>query len=282
VKKGKQPSAIPDSAPEPPRILALQNVSLLREETTILRKVSWEVQAGEHWVILGANGSGKTSLLKILTAYETATEGEVFLLGERFGAADWRALRERVGLVSSAIRQRIPDNEAALETVVSGRRAMLAFWGKIAADERADAEKLLRQVRCQHLAEREWRVLSQGERQRVLIARALMADPAVLILDEPCAGLDTVAREQFLHFLQQLGEQPGGPSLVLVTHHVEEIVPAMSHALLLKAGKVVAAGPKQKVLTTDLMKATFGADVRLLSRGGRYRLVVHPRARGLL
>lgn len=270
------------STPAPGAILAVTNLSLVRDGTTILRNVSWEVHPGEHWVILGGNGSGKTSLLAALNAYTTPSAGEMFLLGEHFGDTDWRSLRQKVGLVSSAVRQQIPDEEPALETVVGGRYAMIAFWGDVTPEDRKLAEKRLRQVRGAHLAERPWGVLSQGERQRVLIARALMADPVLLILDEPCAGLDPVAREQFLHFLQQLAGKSAGPSLVLVTHHVEEIVPNFSHALLLRKGKVVASGPRQSVLTSERMKTTFEADVSLRSRGGRYRLEVRPRAHPLL
>jgi iron complex transport system ATP-binding protein len=263
-------------------ILSVEKLSIVRDDTTILQKVSWQVRRGEHWVILGGNGSGKTSLLKTLTAYITPTVGEVYLLGERFGETDWRALRERVGMVSSAINQAIPEDEVALETVMSGRKAMIGFWGKLETDERGLATQLLRQVRGEALAEREWRVLSQGERQRVLIARSLMANPDLLILDEPCAGLDPVAREQFLHFLQELARRRAGPALVLVTHHVEEIVPAISHALLLKNGRVVAQGEKETTLTSANLRATFGGEVELACWGGTYRLTVHPRGRGMV
>ncbi len=266
-----------DSRLETTPVLAVENVSVERGETTILRRVSWSVLPGEHWAILGSNGSGKTSLLMALTGYLFPTSGSVSLLGEKFGDSDWRELRERVGLVSSAVRQRIPDEETALATVVSGRTATIAHWGKIGAEDRGKAEKLLRRVRALHLADREWRLLSQGERQRVLIARAMMAEPALLILDEPCAGLDPVAREQFLFFLQQLAEAGEGPALVLVTHHVEEIVPAISHALLLKKGRVVASGRKEQVLTSGGLTKAFEADVRLSRRNGRYRMTVEAK-----
>ncbi len=263
-------------------ILAVSNLSIQRGDQRILRNVSWCVRSGEHWVILGGNGSGKTSLLLALTAYMAPTNGEIELLGQQFGAADWRALRERVGLVSSAIRQKIPDEETGLDVVASGKAAVIGYWGEPPADERRRAEALLRQVRCSHLVDRDWRFFSQGERQRILIARALMADPVLLILDEPCAGLDPVAREQFLHFLQQLIERPGGPSLILVTHHVEEIIPAISHALILKNGRVAAAGKKSEVMRTKNIQAAFGAGARLSSRSGRYRLDISPKARALV
>ena len=206
----------------------------------ILRGVNWRVQRGQHWVILGANGSGKTSLLSALTGYLMPTAGEISLLGETYGRFDWRELRKSIGLVSSSIRQLMSEDEPALETVASGKYAMIDFWGRVTPAEKAQARRLLRQVECGYLADRPWRVLSQGERQRVLIGRALMARPRVLILDEPCAGLDPAAREHFLQFIQRLGGLRNSPALILVTHHVEEIMPVFSHVLLLKQGRATS------------------------------------------
>jgi iron complex transport system ATP-binding protein len=257
-------------------ILVVRDLTIQRGDTCIVDRVSWTVARGEHWVILGANGSGKTSLLAALTGYLTPTEGEITVLGQTFGASDWRELRKHLGLVSSAIRQMVPDDENALTTVVSGKSAMIGHWGRIRVDERAAARRLLRQVEAEHLAARSWLVLSQGERQRVLIARALMARPRLLILDEPCAGLDPVAREQFLAFLERLGAQRSAPALVLVTHHVEEIMPVFGHALLLRAGRVVAAGQRARVLTDARLSETFAAPLRISRRRGRYALASVP------
>ena len=207
-----------------------------RDGTVILRDVNWRVQRGEHWVILGANGSGKTSLLSALTGYLMPTSGEISVLGETYGESDWRELRKQIGLVSSSVRQMMADDEPALETVASGKYAMIGFWGRLSRTDKAKAQQLLRQVECEYLAARPWGVLSQGERQRVLIGRALMARPRILILDEPCAGLDPAAREHFLQFIQRLGAQKNSPTLVLVTHHVEEMMPVFSHVLILKNG----------------------------------------------
>ena len=188
-------------------VIQLRNLTVHRGTTRILNDVSWEVRNGEHWVVLGANGSGKTCLFGALTGYLTPSSGEITVLGEKYGASDWRELRKRIGFVSSSIRQMIPDHEAAMLTVISGKYAMVDYWGAVRKADRQDAERILRQVDAGNLATRAWGVLSQGERQRVLIGRALIARPALLILDEPCAGLDPFAREQFLGFLQQLGSR---------------------------------------------------------------------------
>lgn len=244
-----------------------------RDDTVILHGVDWNVQRGEHWVILGANGSGKTSLLSAITGYLMPTGGEISVLGETYGQSDWRELRKQIGLVSSSVRQLMADEEPALETVASGKFAMIDLWGRrLSRAEKNKASRLLQQVECAYLATRPWRVLSQGERQRVLIGRALMAQPRVLILDEPCAGLDPAAREQFLEFLQRLGVQKKSPTLVLVTHHVEEIVPALSHVLILKNGAVLATGKKKKVMTSANLSRAFGLKMKLQFKHGHFAL----------
>jgi iron complex transport system ATP-binding protein len=253
-------------------VLAVSGLSVRRGDAVILENVSWRILPGEHWAILGANGSGKTSLLRALAGYLTPTAGEVEVLAQRYGRTDWRELRRRLGLVSSAIRQMIPPDEPALETVVSGKYAMIDFWGEMTAADRHRARRILRQIECAPLAGRPWLFLSQGERQRVLIGRALMARPAVLILDEPCAGLDPAAREHFLRFLQRLGRAARPPALVLVTHHVEEIMPVFSHVLILKKARVMAQGPKSAVMTSASLSAAFGEPARLRQRRGRYGL----------
>jgi iron complex transport system ATP-binding protein len=260
----------------------VDNLRIERNGTVILNDVSWRVQHGEHWVILGANGSGKTSLLSALTGYLMPTAGEISLLGETYGQSDWRELRKKVGLVSSSVRQMMADDEPALETVASGKYAMIDFWGRLSRAEKATASKLLRQVECEYLAERPWQVLSQGERQRVLVARALMAKPRVLILDEPCAGLDPAAREHFLQFLQRLGAQKNSPTLVLVTHHVEEIMPVFSRVLILKDGRVLATGDKSAMLNSKNLSVAFGARIRLQHAGNRYSLTVTTKSRAMM
>ena len=256
-------------------MLEVTRLSIQREGTRILEDVHWRVEPGQHWAILGANGfPAKTSLLSALTGYFMPTDGEISVLGRKFGETDWRELRRHIGLVSSSIRQLMADTEPALETVISGKYAMIDYWGRISRADRARGLRLLRQVECGYLAQRPWLFLSQGERQRVLIGRSLMAKPRLLILDEPCAGLDPAAREHFLQFLERLGRQPNAPTLVLVTHHVEEIMPVISHALILKSGRVLASGKKSSALTTRHLSAAFGTPVQLRKQSGRYALAV--------
>jgi iron complex transport system ATP-binding protein len=246
----------------------------VEREAVILHDVNWRVESGQHWVILGANGSGKTSLLSALTGYLMPSSGEIRIGAASFGADDWRDVRRSVGLVSSSLGHKIEPEQTALDVVISGRDAQINFWGRVPVSEQREAARVLRQVRAGHLAKRAWRYLSQGERQRVLIGRALMARLRMLFLDEPAAGLDPVAREDFLKFLGALAKEKHAPTLVLVTHHIEEIVPLFTHVLLLHGGKTLAAGPKEKVLTTANLSATFGAPVGVRRTGSRYRLEV--------
>lgn len=263
-------------------VLAVSDLHIRRGGTPILAGISWTIEPGQHWVMLGANGSGKTSLLSALTGYLMPTAGTITLWQQQYGRCDWRALRRQIGLVSSSVRQMMADTEPALESVVSGKSAMIDFWGRVTRADRARAMRILRSIECAHLADRPWAYLSQGERQRILIGRALMARPKLLILDEPCAGLDPAAREHFLQFIERLGRQPKAPTLVLVTHHVEEITPVFTHVLMLHAGAVLAQGPTTKMLTSSLLGRAFGSPVRLGKTGARYQLSVRPTKKGVL
>jgi iron complex transport system ATP-binding protein len=263
------------SVPKPiPAVLSAANVSFRRGERMILDDITWRVRTGEHWVILGPNGCGKTSLIKLITGYEMATAGDIAVGDDHFGSVDWREVRKHVGLVTTALTHFLEPGEPVVDAVVSGREAMLNYVGRITPAQRKEARALLTQIGCGHLVDSRWGVLSQGERQKVLICRAMMARFRVLILDEPCAGLDPVAREHFLHWLQELATSAHSPSLVLVTHHVEEILPCFTHVLLLKDGKVFGAGEKKKVLTSANLSAAYGAKLRVVKeRGGeRYGL----------
>ncbi len=255
-------------------ILSVENLSIRRGAAHLVRGIDWSVRQGEHWVILGANGSGKTSLLRALGGYLTPSEGAVHLLGETFGETDWRELRTRLGFVSASIAQLLHEEDTALEIVAGGRQAMMGCWGDLPAAERTAARRLLRSLHAVSLAEKPWQILSQGERQRVLIARALMARPKLLLLDEPCSGLDPVARERFLDFLRGLGAHTATTPMVLVTHHVEEIQPVFTHALVLRGGRILASGPIAKVITERTLQIAFDAPLRLRRVQGRYRLLV--------
>jgi len=265
------------------RVLSVTGLTLVREGNRILDGIDWQVAPKEHWVILGANGSGKTSLLSTLTGYVTPTDGEIEVLGQCYGTSNWPELRKQIGIVSSSVRQQMADTEPALLSVLSGKYAMIDYWGRVKSADREEALEILRQTDCLHLAERPWRVLSQGERQRVLIGRALMARPRLLILDEPCAGLDPVARESFLQFIDRLTTPHAGkvapPTLILVTHHVEEIVNGFSHVLAIKAGRVLASGERATVLKSAILSEAFGEPVRLVRRNGRAALLVDTSTR---
>ena len=250
----------------------------VEREAVILRDLSWRVDAGQHWVVLGANGSGKTSLLSAVTGYLIPTRGEIRIGSDTFGTADWREVRQSVGLVSASLGHHIEPGQTARDVVLSGRDGQINYWGRPGATETAQAARILRRIRALHLRDRPWRVLSQGERQRVLIGRALMARRRILFLDEPCAGLDPVAREDFLRFLSEVARPPHAPTLVLVTHHVEEIAPLFTHVLLLGGGTTLAAGPKAATLTSRHLSAAFRVPMKLTRRAGHYRLEVSGRS----
>lgn len=275
-----RPKARARAVSDKPSLESVIDVSglVIERDAPILSGIEWRMERGQHWVILGANGSGKTSLLRALTGYLPPTGGTIRVLGETYGRTDWRDLRKRVGLVSSSINQMMPESETALSAVISGKAAMIGYWGEIEEKDRLRAVAILRRVEAASLARRPWMHLSQGERQRVLIGRALMAEPPLLILDEPCAGLDPVAREHFLQFLQRLARSKSAPAMVLVTHHVEEIMPAFSHVLMLKRGRAIAAGPRHSVMNSKVLSAAFGSSVRLSYREGRYALRVSSAA----
>ncbi|HMJ15173.1 MAG TPA: ATP-binding cassette domain-containing protein [Polyangiaceae bacterium] len=244
----------------------MSGLTIERDEGFPLKDVSWQVLRGENWAILGANGSGKTSLIGAMTAYIAPSAGSIELLGHEYGRSEWREVRKLFGLVSSAIHQHLWDRESAVRTVASGKYAAFGPWSQPDDADLKEAQRLLDEMQAGAICERPWRVLSQGERQRVLIARALMAKPALLLLDEPCAGLDPVARERLLSVIDGVARRSEA-SVVLVTHHVEEIVPAFSHVLLLKAGSVLAAGPKREVVTSALLSEAYESAVEVSWRG---------------
>jgi iron complex transport system ATP-binding protein len=253
--------------PPSPPVLEVSRLRIAREGKTILRGLDWKVSPGEHWVILGPNGSGKSSLLAALTGYFAPTAGSLSVLGETFGRSDWRELRRRIGLVGPSVAAMIAPSEPALAVVAGGVDGLVNLWRRPKPAVVARARRLLRLFKAGGLARRPWGHLSQGERQRVLIARALASDPALLILDESCAGLDPVARAEFLSLVRRLPKLTPGLAIVFVTHHVEEILPTFTHALLLRDGAVLAAGRMADVLRPAALSKLFGRKVRLT--GGR-------------
>jgi len=253
-------------------ILDIRNLLLQRADKNILNGLNWRVDKDEHWVVLGPNGCGKTSLIASLTGYKFPTSGDIHVLGKTFGESDWSKLRTHIGLVSSTLNKYMAQDEPVLETIVSGKYAMIDLWHEPSHNDKKAARSILKCIECLHLTNQPWANLSQGERQRALIGRALMAQPKLLMLDEPCAGLDPVAREHFLQFLERLGRQPNTPTIVLITHHTEEIMPVFTHALLMRNGKDIAQGPVKKVLKNDALSQAFDCPIRLSRRQGRYRL----------
>ncbi len=252
-------------------VLSLSGVAVVREGATLLADVDWAVSEGERWVVLGPNGAGKSTLLQVAAASLFPSRGEVTLLGERFGEVDLGELRTRVGLSSALLADRVPPHERAIDVVVTASWGVIGRWQESYDEaDTARAQDLLGRVGLRAFANRRFGSLSEGERKRVLLARALMADPELLLLDEPAAGLDLGAREALLRLLTRLGNDPAAPPTVLVTHHVEEIPVGTTHALLLSRGRVVAAGPVGQVLTGPLLSQAFGLPLVVESREGRF------------
>lgn len=252
-------------------LIDFAKVSLRRGGKTLVGPINWAVELDERWVVIGPNGAGKTSLLRIAAAIEHPSSGTAFVLGERLGRTDMAELRSRVGLSSSALSQRIPDDEMVRDLVVSAGYAVLGRWREKYDDvDYEQAVDMLESVGAEHLAMRTYGTLSEGERKRVLIARSLMTDPELLLLDEPAAGLDLGGREELVARLADLAADPDAPAIVLVTHHVEEIPPGFSHCLLLSEGSVVAAGLLTEVLTAENLSTAFGQSIALDYLDGRY------------
>lgn len=260
-----------DDPGDPDLLIDFRKVSLRRGGRVLVGPVTWQVELDERWVVIGPNGAGKTSLLRIAAAMEYPSTGQAYVLGERLGRVDMSELRARVGLSSSALAQRIPDDEVVRDLVVSAGYAVLGRWRESYEDvDYAQAIDMLESVGAEHLAERIYGTLSEGERKRVLIARSLMIDPELLLLDEPAAGLDLGGREELVSRLADLAADPDAPAIVLVTHHVEEIPPGFSHALILAEGQVVAGGLLSDVLTAENLSKAFGQSIALDVIDGRY------------
>ncbi len=252
-------------------VIRMDEVSVRRGPTTLLHGVSWSVELDERWVILGPNGAGKTTLLRLAAAELHPTTGTVALLGERLGRTDLFELRPRIGFCSAALAARVPGAEIVRDVVVSAGYGLVGRWREeYDRSDLARADRLLDTIGMWRFAERPFGTLSEGERKRVLIARALMADPELLLLDEPAAGLDLGGREDLVARLSTLAEDADAPASVLVTHHVEEIPPGYSHAMLLRNGGVVAQGLLSDVITEQNLSRTFGLPLKVHYEAGRY------------
>jgi iron complex transport system ATP-binding protein len=266
-----EPVSAADPVTDVDTVLRMSGVGVRRGDSHLLRSVDWTVELDERWVVLGANGAGKTTLLQLAAAQLHPSSGTAEVLGERLGRVDVFELRPRIGLTSAALAGRVPNNETVLDVVVSAGYAVVGRWREeYDVLDTGRARHLLYQLGVQQLADRRFGTLSEGERKRVQIARALMTDPELLLLDEPAAGLDLAGREQLVARLATLTADPDAPTMVLVTHHVEEIPPGITHGLLLRNGTVVAAGLIDDVLTADLLSVTFGMPLALDRTGGRY------------
>jgi iron complex transport system ATP-binding protein len=251
--------------------LALESAEVRVDGQTILGPVDLAVRRGEHWVVLGPNGSGKTTMLSLAGAWRQPSRGVVRVLGERLGRTDVRRLRTRIGHVSHAVAERLRPSLAVEQAVLTGKASTLETWGQeIGARDRQMVRALLADVGCEHLGDRPLGACSLGERQRVLIARALFGAHRLLLLDEPAAGLDLPAREHLVSAMAAVAERADGPTTLLATHHLEEVPPTVTHASLLRAGRVIASGPVADVLADGPLTACYGIDVAVERRDGRW------------
>ncbi len=252
-------------------MLQCRAVSLVLDGAQILDGIDWAVHAEERWVVLGANGAGKTSLLRIAALYQHPSTGTVEVLGQRLGRTDVRTLRERIAFSSPALAAKLEPTMTAAEVVMTARHAALApWWHRYTDADQARARALLAEWHCGALADQGFPTLSAGERQRVLLARMLMNAPGIALLDEPTAGLDIGGREELVSDLAAWARDRTRPAMVLVTHHLEEVPPGFTHALVLKDGQMLATGPLRETVTSEILSDAFGISLEVEERAGRY------------
>ncbi|MEO9327347.1 ABC transporter ATP-binding protein [Gordonia aurantiaca] len=256
---------------DPDLLIDFRDVAIVRDGKTLVGPLSWQVELDERWVIIGPNGAGKTTLLRLAGAEIHPTSGTAFLLNEKLGRIEVRELAVRIGVASPALVDRVPDDEIVSDVVVSAGYAVLGRWReKYDEMDREQAIESLESMGAEHLADRRFGTLSEGERKRVIIARALMTDPELLLLDEPAAGLDLGGREELVDRLSTLAADPAAPAIVLITHHVEEIPEGFTHAMILSEGGVVAQGLLEDVLTSENLTKAFRQQIALDKVDGRY------------
>jgi len=253
-------------------VLKLRGVSVRRETSLLLRNVDWTAHEHERWIVIGPNGAGKTTLLQVAATLLHPTEGTVEVLGERLGDVDVFELRPRIGLTSASLAERVPASEKVIDLVLTASYAILGRWKEeYESSDVTRAVELLDALGCAHLIRRRFATLSEGERKRVQIARAMMPDPEMLLLDEPAAGLDLGGREDLLRRLSVLAGNPKAPMMVLVTHHVEEVPNGFTHAMLLRRGAVLTAGPIEDVFTAKNLSRCFGLPLEIERHENRWR-----------
>jgi iron complex transport system ATP-binding protein len=248
-------------------VLRLRGVEVRRDAAVLLRNVDWTAHEDERWILIGPNGAGKTTLLQVAATTLFPSQGTVEVLGEKLGEVDIFDLRPRIGLTSAAVAEQVPPNEKVIDLVLTASYAILGRWKE---DYDSRAVELLDALGCAHLIRRKFATLSEGERKRVQIARAMMPDPELLLLDEPAAGLDLGGREDLLRRLTQLARDPKAPMMVLVTHHVEEVPDGFTHAMVLRRGSVLASGPIEEVFTARTLSRCFGVQLEVEHRGSRW------------
>lgn len=242
-------------------MIKLQNVDFVRNHRPILSGIDWHVQEGEQWVILGKNGSGKTTLLELIAGYQFPSKGTVEVLGHRYAQCDVREVRKKIGYISQSLLEKLTLRDPILEVVATGQYGYLRFYEPIPAPVLEKASHMLEQVRLAHLKDQPLGSLSQGERKKAMLARALMNDPSILIMDEPCSGLDLYERERLLESIEPLTRQK--LNLIYVTHHIEEIMPAFTHVLLIDRGIIITKGKKHDVLTAEHLRSAFDVPVQI-------------------
>jgi iron complex transport system ATP-binding protein len=276
------PSAEPQRASHDPAtpvptgeaVVEMAGVGVRRGTKELLRDIDWQVREGERWIIMGPNGAGKSTLMQVASTRMHPTTGMVGILDEVLGAVDVFELRPRIGLSSATLAQQLPGQESVLNAVLTASWGVMGRWNEhYDAQDEDRARRLIWQWGLSGYEDRRFGTLSEGERKRVLVARALMTDPELLLLDEPAAGLDLAGRETLVRALTRLAADPVAPALVLVTHHVEEVPPGFTHALLMRQGRVVAAGPLGQTLTEDNLSAAFGLPLKVTRDEGRYTAV---------
>ena len=258
-------------------VCSLVDVRVVRDRRPILDGITWDVDASDRWVVMGPNGAGKTTLLSLLASLNHPSSGTVTVLGETVGATDVFELRPRVGFASSEMARRIPGNETVLDAVLTASRAVTGRWNEVYDDvDVRRAKRVLAEWNLDHMAERLVGTLSDGEKKRVQIARAVMTDPELLLLDEPAGSLDLGGREDVVELLNQFAAWEGAPAMVMVTHHVEEIPAAFTHALLLHDGRILAQGPIAEVLTSEDVSQAFGRSLTVSRTSGRFQAISAP------